>query len=275
MSIPKKIHYCWFGYEKMSKDIIASISSWKKIMPEYELVLWDENKFDVNSVNFVREAYSIGKWAFVSDYVRLYAVYTEGGIYLDTDVYVLKRFDDFLGDDYFTSLEYEGSTKIFEGVNNSDLDDIQDVGQIRFESGIFGGIKGHPYLKDCMEWYEQHHYIIAEGKFRENIIAPHIYTAIANKNGFRYKFGYQEIRNKGVNMVIYPASKFTHGFLHHTNDIKDGSYAVHWWAGSWRDNKTDKKIVTKIKKINIIRKIFGKKPILTVEEKIKVIMIKK
>lgn len=263
MQIPKKIHYCCFGHGKMPKDIIDSINSWKRTMPDYEFVLWDESRFDVNSVSFVKEAHSVKKWAFVSDYVRLYAVYTEGGIYLDTDVYVLKRFDDFLEHDYFTSLEFDGSTKIFEDVKNSDLDNIQDVGQIRLEAAIFGSIKGHPYLKDCMKWYEQHHYILPDGRYHEDIIAPQIYTAIANKNGFRYRFGYQEINKDGINMVIYPASVFTHGFLDYTTDISKDSYAIHWWAGSWRDNRKQTllvKIIKELSKNNRLRKLLGKRP---------------
>jgi mannosyltransferase OCH1-like enzyme len=94
--IPKKIHYCWLSGEKMPEDAISCMKSWQKMMPEYELVLWDTNRFDVNSVPFVAEAVSVKKWAFAADYIRLYALYTEGGIYLDTDVFVRKSFTNLL-----------------------------------------------------------------------------------------------------------------------------------------------------------------------------------
>jgi mannosyltransferase OCH1-like enzyme len=74
----------------MPPETVRCIDTWKKVMPEYELVLWDKNKFDVNSVIFAREACGVKKWAFAADYIRLFVIYTEGGIYLDTDVYVKK-----------------------------------------------------------------------------------------------------------------------------------------------------------------------------------------
>jgi mannosyltransferase OCH1-like enzyme len=88
--IPKKIHYCWLSGEEMPMDIIKCIDTWKKIMPEYELILWDKNKFDITSVPFVKGDCHAQKWAFAADYIRLYALFTEGGIYMDTDVYVKK-----------------------------------------------------------------------------------------------------------------------------------------------------------------------------------------
>ena len=75
-------------------------------MPEYELVLWDANKFDITSVPFVEEACRVKKWAFASDYIRMYAIYNEGGIYMDSDVYVLKKFDRFLHHGFFSTVEF-------------------------------------------------------------------------------------------------------------------------------------------------------------------------
>jgi mannosyltransferase OCH1-like enzyme len=249
--IPKKIHYCWLGGGKMSENIISAIESWKRTMPDYELILWNESKFDINSVPWVTEACRKRKWSLATDYIRLYAVYTEGGIYLDTDVYVLKRFDDFLAYDYFTSLEYENDTTIFENVINSNLDDIQRVGDVSFQSGIFGGIKGHPFLKDCMSWFERHHFILPDGTLYENIIAPHIYAAIAQKYGFRYINQAQKLQNQ---MMIFPSSVFTQGNFNITKE----SYAVHWWDGSWRQ---DKSLMGKIARNNVVRKLLGKEPI--------------
>ncbi len=94
--IPKRIHYCWFGHGEMpqlSKDCIAS---WHKFMPDWEYRLWNEDNFDIKSVPYTQEAYEAGKYAFVSDYVRLWALFNEGGVYLDTDVEVFKPFDDLM-----------------------------------------------------------------------------------------------------------------------------------------------------------------------------------
>ncbi|MDR2398598.1 MAG: glycosyl transferase, partial [Spirochaetaceae bacterium] len=109
MSIPKKIHYCWFGKNKMSKRLTSCIETWKSVMPDYQIICWDETNFDITSIPFVAEAYRAKKWAFVTDYVRLYALYIEGGIYLDTDVVVTKRFDNFLENDFFSAVEYHQS----------------------------------------------------------------------------------------------------------------------------------------------------------------------
>lgn len=96
MSIPKIIHYCWFGGKPLPKSCKKMISTWKKLLPEYELRLWDETSFDIDSSDFVREAYRAGKFAFVSDYVRLCALKEYGGIYLDTDIEVIRSFDPLL-----------------------------------------------------------------------------------------------------------------------------------------------------------------------------------
>lgn len=95
--IPKKIHYCWFGRNKKSKLIRKCIASWKKQCPDYEIIEWNEDNFDINICEYVKEAYKQKKWAFVSDYVRFYALKKYGGIYMDTDVQLLKPIDELLG----------------------------------------------------------------------------------------------------------------------------------------------------------------------------------
>ena len=91
--IPKIIHYCWFGKKKKPKVIQKCIESWKSILDDYQIIEWNEDNFDISCNDFVREAYENGKFAFVSDYVRIYALYNYGGIYMDTDVQVYKYFD--------------------------------------------------------------------------------------------------------------------------------------------------------------------------------------
>jgi mannosyltransferase OCH1-like enzyme len=87
--IPKTIHYCWFGKGQLPDLAIKCITSWKKYLPDYEIKLWNEENFDVNAIPYVKEAYFSRKFAFVTDYVRLFALYTEGGVYMDTDVEIL------------------------------------------------------------------------------------------------------------------------------------------------------------------------------------------
>ena len=103
--IPKVIHYCWFGRGKLPKLAKKCIKSWKKYLPDYKIIEWNEDNFDINSNQYVREAYEAKKYAFVSDYVRLYALYNYGGIYMDTDVEVIKSLDEFLIHEAFSGFE--------------------------------------------------------------------------------------------------------------------------------------------------------------------------
>lgn len=108
--IPKIIHYCWFGKGAMPQQAKDCIASWHKSMPDYEYRLWTEDNFDVNQTQYTKEAYSAGKYAFVSDYVRLWVLANEGGIYFDTDVEVFKSFDDLLKYNAFAG--FEGSKRL-------------------------------------------------------------------------------------------------------------------------------------------------------------------
>ena len=103
--IPKKIHYCWFGRNPLPPLALKCIASWKEYCPDYEIKEWNEDNFDLNCNAYVREAYEARKWAFITDYVRLYALVNEGGIYMDTDVEVLKPLDDLLCYDAVSGFE--------------------------------------------------------------------------------------------------------------------------------------------------------------------------
>ena len=96
MSIPKIIHYCWFGKKPLPASCEKMIASWARQLPDYKIMRWDESTFDITSSEYVRDAYRYGKFAFVSDYVRLYALKQYGGIYLDTDIEIIRSFEDLL-----------------------------------------------------------------------------------------------------------------------------------------------------------------------------------
>jgi hypothetical protein len=266
MAIPKKIHYCWLSKEKMPDNYIKCINSWKRIMPDYELVLWDSDKFDVNSVPFVKDAVSIKKWAFASDYIRLYAVYKEGGIYLDSDVLVLKKFDEFLKYDFFTSLEFEDRGNDLSQYENwtNDLDNILVVNRCGLQAGIFGGVKEHPYLKDCMEWYENNRIIQPDGEVRDlkKMKSPDVMAAVANvKYGFKYRHGEQKLKN---GMIIFDTKVFCHTVKNATKEV----YAIHWGDASWFNPA--KRFRMKIKQYKIyrmLRRLFTrKKDVPTIDE---------
>ena len=107
--IPKVIHYCWFGRNEKPNLFYKCFESWKKYCPDYEIIEWNEDNFDINMIPYVKEAYEAKKWAFVADYARLWIVYHYGGIYLDTDVELLRPLDNLLASEAFFGSEDEKS----------------------------------------------------------------------------------------------------------------------------------------------------------------------
>ena len=139
--IPKKIHLCWLSGDDYPAKIDKCIKSWKKHLPDYEIVLWNTNKFDLNKSVWVREAFEKKKYAFAADYIRFYALYHEGGIYLDSDVEVLKSFDNLLDLPYFVGAEKAGTP----------------------EAAIMGAEKGCDWIKQCLDYYEGRSFIKSDG----------------------------------------------------------------------------------------------------------------
>lgn len=129
--IPKIIHYVWLGGNKKPKLVQQCMKSWEKLLPEYQFICWDETKFDINSIKFVKQAYEKRLWAYASDYIRLHALYNYGGIYLDTDAKVLKPLNDFL------------DHRAFFGWENN-----KTIG-----SFIIGAEKKHPFILELLEYY--------------------------------------------------------------------------------------------------------------------------
>lgn len=130
--IPKRIHYCWFGGGEKKPLIESCYESWKKYLSDYEIIEWNETNFDIQTNLFVKQAYEKKKWAFVSDYVRVYALYHFGGIYLDTDVEIKQNLDRFLGHNAFGGFETKGIVL----------------------SSIWGASKGHVWPKKVLDYYE-------------------------------------------------------------------------------------------------------------------------
>lgn len=142
--IPKIIHYCWFGENPLPELAQKCIASWEKYCPDYEIKEWNENNFDLNGCAFVKEAYEAKKWAFVSDFARLKIIYEEGGIYLDTDVEILKSFDTLLGNKCFLGEETSGFVATGLG---------------------FGAEKYNPIIKELLEMYIGKHFKLEDGLF--------------------------------------------------------------------------------------------------------------
>ena len=158
--IPKVIHYCWFGKASKSAFIKKCMQTWTEKMPDYQIKEWNETNFNFQEFPFIKSAYEQKKWAFVADYVRLYVLYTEGGIYMDTDVKVMKGFNEFIKYDFFSANEihpffFERSEQnkinpLTHQPNNPD----EFINGFGILSAVMGSRAGLPYLKDCIDYYK-------------------------------------------------------------------------------------------------------------------------
>lgn len=213
--IPKRIHYCWFGPQPMSKTIQNCIASWKRHLPDFELILWTESNSDL-SHPFVKQALQDKKWAFVSDYIRLKVLSEQGGVYLDTDMLMLRDFSELLVQNCFVGLE-----------------------SIRYVScGVIGAKKNHPYILKCLDHYDT--IDISKPITYKDLIIPKIFTLVFkemyNTNTLIAK-QYEDLLVLDVNhFYAYPNPdpNLRRPENDYLNYITKDSFAVHLWARSWK-----------------------------------------
>jgi hypothetical protein len=262
--IPKKIHYCWLSGDKLPDFLQNCIKTWHDIMPEYDFILWDKERFDISSVPYVNDAYKaarkINHWGPAADYIRLYALYTEGGIYLDTDIIVRKSFDDLLQYDFFTSHEWwEPSIK-----SNNTLSLINSDGTLKenilrrmygvgIQAAVLGSVQGHPFLKDLLDWYNTADFSFINPKDGVHIIAPDIYAFIARKYGYKYLNIFQEL---DANMVVFPSCFFPNSI----GEAVKESYAIHFIESSFRYKKGVAKLRQTLARNDSLRRILKMTP---------------
>ena len=151
--IPKIIHYIWVGGKPLTPLAEKCIQSWKKNCPDYEIKRWDESTFDINQNQYCKEAYESKKWAFVSDYIRLKVLFEYGGIYMDTDVEVIKPLDEFLVHPAFSGFE-----------NNTQI-----------PTGIMAAEKNNKWIENLLNDYNHRHFIKEDGSFdyTTNVLENH------------------------------------------------------------------------------------------------------
>ena len=222
--IPKIIHYCWFGRGKMPELAQKCIASWKKHLPEYEYKLWNEDNFDIHSVPYVKEAYEARKYAFVTDFVRLFVLYNEGGIYMDTDVEVLKPIDDLLHLPAFSGFE-------------SDKE---------IPTGIMASEKNGDWAREMLEYYnnKDRHFIRLNGTMD---MTPNVQIIgeLMAENGFILKNSYQVYKSC---MHIFPKDYFCPKGRTGIITLTQNTYCIHHFAASWQTpyNRFKKYIFRKI-----------------------------
>lgn len=216
MAIPKIIHYCWVGNKPKPESVIYCISTWKKYCPDYEIIEWNESNYDFSKNFYMKEAYEAGKWGFVPDYARLDIVYQYGGIYLDTDVELLKSFDNLLDQEGFMGFENTGDGEWFVNCGHG-----------------FGAEPHNEIIKKCRDLYDNMSFKNADGTL--NMIAsPHFTTET-----LRY-YGLKQI-NEDQNlphMMVY-ASDVLCPKTFRTGKLKvtDRTVSIHHFTASWMDDQ--------------------------------------
>ena len=234
--IPKIIHYCWFGGNELPELAQKCIESWKKYCPDYQIRRWDESNFDIECCDFVKEAYDMKKWAFVSDYARLKIIYNEGGIYLDVDVELIKNIDVLL------------ENKCYLGE--------EGIGYVNTGLG-FGAEKNNSVILKLIEEYEGKHFIQDNGNL-DTIPCP-------EKNTLPIKsMGYNNCLNgiwKIDSLTIYPSDYFC-PIDYETGNmcITANTYSIHHFSALWHTKfdriilKIDTNSITTTRIEHIIRR---------------------
>jgi len=218
--IPKIIHYCWFGKGEKPKLAEKCISSWKRALPDYELKEWNESNFDININKFVKQAYEYKNYAFVSDYARAYALFHYGGIYLDTDVGVLAKFDKFLSCGMFAGFEEGGY-----------------VGTC-----VIGSEPRMPILEEYMEHYNRSSYILDDGSKYKNTNVV-LFTKLLEKRGLQRTDVLQTVGG----VTVYPRTFFSpYDYINAVSYITPDSCAIHHFAQTWLPKRV--RLKTKIKR---------------------------
>lgn len=208
--IPKKIHYCWFGGKEKGKKEKACIASWKKFCPDFEILEWNENNFDLSDVpEFVKTAYENKNFAYVSDYVRLAVLYKHGGVYMDTDVEVIRNLSGLLNSSAFFGFEDK------ENISSA----LMSASEI-----------GHPCIKAMMDVYEKASFFNEDGS--KNMLACSIVnTQVLEQFGLN-KNGKEQLLQ--ANIHIYPCEYFN-PYDSETDilNISANTYSIHWYTMSW------------------------------------------
>lgn len=228
MAIPKKIHWCWLSGDPLPKHLQKCINSWKKFMPDYELVLWDKNRFDIHSAKFVEDACKSKKWAFATDYIRLYALYTEGGIYLDSDVMVFRPFDKFLDHAAFSSIEYCPESILSRNEDNKYCG-------YAIQAAIIGSERGNEWIGKCLDHYRREKAFKMKGGVVDVEVIPDALARYAHLYyGFQYDIPLDTPQFLSNDIVIYPPKVFSSTF----SETNMHTYAIHIGDKSWITDKS-------------------------------------
>ena len=183
--IPKYLHFCWFGKKPIPKQYINYMETWKKFLPDHEIICWNEENFPIESYAYAKEAFNADKMAFVSDVARVYALKTMGGIYLDTDVEVIRAFD---------------------GILNGQKGVLGHESAKAIGTGFMAFAPEHPLINEMNDYYLSNHFEVGDGNFPTKSNTMILAEIIERKYGVKPRDTVQEI---GDSVIIYPREYFT------------------------------------------------------------------
>ena len=212
--IPKIIHYCWFGRGEMPKLMKKCLKSWKKYCPDWEIVRWDEDSFDVNSTLWTKQAYETKKYAFVADYVRIKALAEQGGVYLDTDQELIKPLKPFLRHNCFVGF----------------------MDKTNISAGVIGAVAEHPMMQQMLKYYDGRPFLKEDGSID---IKPNTnwMTDVLLERGLQLDDSFQQIGD----VAVYPQTYFCPTSCISPENLKSrDTVALHHWAMTWRTEKAKK-----------------------------------
>lgn len=241
--IPKKIHYCWFGRNPLPESAIKCIASWRKYLPDYDIIEWNEDNFDVNSIPYTAEAYAAKKYAFVSDYARFKILYDHGGLYFDTDVEVIRPMDDIIAAGPFMGFEKNLQTQ-------------KDNKSPGVNPGLgLGAIAGMSIYAEILDFYSTKRFVIEDGT-----VVTHTTSILRNKGLID-----ENVRQQVVGLIIYPTDVFcpmdsTSGEI----TISPDTISIHHYSCSWIDHDSLNFRLHLLK--NRLIKIIGRKPIMLISD---------
>lgn len=212
--IPKIIHYIWVGGNKKPASVDKYIRSWKKYCPDYLIIEWNEKNYDITCNRYTREAYESKKWAFATDFMRLDILDKFGGIYVDTDVEIVKNLDDFLDDPAFTSFE------------------AGDPDQILMPTGLLAAEPGNRWIRFLKTYYDNDRpFILSDGSFDLNANT----VTITRMTRQKYKLKMNNKLQKNSDFVIYPSDYFCpKSWSTGKINLTSNSHTIHHFAGSWK-----------------------------------------
>lgn len=231
---PKKIHLCWFSDDPYPVEIKVCLESWQRVLPDYEVKIWRMADARAIGIDYINEALDARRWAFASDVVRFYAVYTEGGVYMDSDVFIYRRFDEFMPEEGFVTF-------------NEKIEPDWTV--YGLQAAFFIGSKGNEFSRQMVEYYKARHYINPDGT-QDNTISPYTMKAIAENYGYVCE---DETPQRLEILTVYP----TH-YLAPRKRFKIDSETIgqHRVYGSWRKRKFGRKLEIAAKHIYNLTKYY-------------------